>query len=73
MRQACNCQSQSLGFRVLGIGDKACRISVAELIKWSGKLPGEEVRGVERSRLRIVKLGLLREKAHRDTIKRPYG
>ena len=44
-----------------------------EWIKCSGKLPGEEVRGIERSRLRIVKLGLRREKAHGDTIERPYG
>ena len=48
-------------------------LSVAEWIKCSGKLPGEEVRKIEQSRLRIVKLGLRREKAHGDTIERPYG
>ena len=47
--------------------------SVAKWIKLSGKLLGEEIRGIEHSRLCIVKLGLRREKAHWDTIERPYG
>ena len=55
-----------------------CRVSVgcldvAKWIKLSGKLLGEEIRGIEHSRLCIVKLGLRREKAHWDTIERPYG
>ena len=41
---------------------------MAERIKCSGKLLGKEVRGIKRSRLHIVKLGLQQEKAHGDTI-----
>ena len=69
---SCQLSVGARGSRVL-LANFLSHHGVAEWIKWSGKLPGEEIRGVERSRLRIVKLGLWREKAHGDTIERPNG